>query len=96
MFDSSTPPQDRPNRVQSFLSFEAPGRRRRLDSLLRGARVGVRIVLGAGGMLVVAALIEGFWSASPAFSMEAKFVVGIVAWGVVTVYLLVFGRGDGP
>lgn len=50
------------------------------------------LVVGAMGMLFVAAAIEGFWSASP-FPREAKAVFAVVQLLIVTGWLGFGGRG---
>ncbi len=63
-----------------------PGQRTRLESLrIRGFEA-IQIAGGAAAMLVVAALIEGFWSpaAIPSF---VKYSVGGLLWILVFVYL---------
>jgi uncharacterized membrane protein SpoIIM required for sporulation len=70
----------------------APGRRRRLDALRERAGEAVKLVTGAMLMLVLAAVVEGFWSASPA-PAAAKYLVGAVGWLLVILYLTLAGRG---
>jgi hypothetical protein len=43
-------------------------------------------------MLVIAALIEGFWSPAPIPSIF-KYVAGAVLWTLVILYLSLAGRG---
>ena len=69
----------------------APGPLRRIDALrLRGA-VALELALGAAGMLAVAALIEGFWSAEP-FPPAVKYTVAAFLWLSVVAYLGLAGR----
>ncbi len=72
----------------------APGRRRRLDALRENASEAIKLVTGAMIMLVLAAIIEGFWSAAPA-EATVKYVFGGIAWLLVILYLTLAGRG-GP
>jgi uncharacterized membrane protein SpoIIM required for sporulation len=51
------------------------------------------LVLGAGFMLLVAAAIEGFWSAGPV-PAPAKLAFGLVQLGVVAAWLALGGRGS--
>lgn len=69
----------------------APGALTRARALRERGLVAVQLALGAGGMLAVAALIEGFWSPS-AVPAQAKYVVGGVLWVAVTAYLSLAGR----
>jgi uncharacterized membrane protein SpoIIM required for sporulation len=70
----------------------APGRRRRLDALRENGREAVKLVTGAMFMLVLAAVIEGFWSPSPA-PAGVKYLVGLGWWLLVILYLSLAGRG---
>jgi len=70
----------------------APGRLRRGEALKVAARDVLPLVYGAAGQLVIAAYLEGFWSASSAPKM-LKYVVGACSWLAVTSYLLFAGRG---
>jgi uncharacterized membrane protein SpoIIM required for sporulation len=68
-----------------------PGKLSRLDALRSNARGAVPLVYGAGTLLVVAALIEAFWSpisAPPAL----KYSVGGVLWAIVAIYFALAGR----
>jgi uncharacterized membrane protein SpoIIM required for sporulation len=70
----------------------APGQRRRLDALRVQAREAVKLVTGAMFMLILAAVIEGFWSGSTA-PAPSKYLVGIGWWLLVILYLSLAGRG---
>ncbi len=70
----------------------APGNRTRLESLRERGMVAVKIALGAAAMLFVAAMIEGFWSASPLPNM-VKYVAAAFLWLVVIADLALAGRG---
>ena len=48
------------------------------------------LAVGAAAMLVVAALIEGFWSPA-AIPNAVKYVVGTLLWVLVAVYLATAG-----
>ena len=67
-----------------------PGRLTRLDALRRAGPELITIVLGAAAMLLIAALIEGFWSPSAA-PPAVKFAVGALLWVIVLVYLFLAG-----
>ena len=73
------------------LALVAPGQRSRLQALRDASRLALPLVYGAGGMLVVAALIEAFWSPRPLPS-ELKYGVGGAMWALVALYLLFAGR----
>jgi uncharacterized membrane protein SpoIIM required for sporulation len=69
-----------------------PGPWTRLDALkVRGPEM-VAVVIGAAAMLLVAALIEGFWSPSGA-PADVKLAVGGLLWLLVFAYLALAGRG---
>ena len=53
----------------------------------------VKIAAGAALMLMVAAVIEAFWSPAP-IPPIFKYVVGAVLWVLVFLYLAFAGRGD--
>jgi uncharacterized membrane protein SpoIIM required for sporulation len=73
----------------------APGRLRRAEALRVAARDVLPLVYGAAGLLVIAAYLEGFWSASRAPKM-VKYAVGAGSWLSVASYLLFAGRrGEG-
>jgi uncharacterized membrane protein SpoIIM required for sporulation len=74
-------------------SIVAPGARTRLASLQAVGRDVVAIVGGAAVMLVMAAMIEAFWSASSVGSL-AKRVVGGALFVLVVLYLALVGRGE--
>ncbi len=73
-------------------SVVAPGDLTRVASLQKTARDIVVIVFGASMMLVFAALIEGFWSASGT-PRPIKLAVGVLLFVLVMVYLTFAGRG---
>jgi uncharacterized membrane protein SpoIIM required for sporulation len=66
--------------------------RTRLASLAAAGPSVYRLVLGATVMLLVAAAIEGFWSAGPV-PPAGKWAFGLVQLGVVTAWLSLGGRG---
>lgn len=68
-----------------------PGQMTLADSLRLRGLVAVKLALGAGFMLVIAAIVEAFWSPSNV-PRELKFVVGAVFWLVVAGYLSFAGR----
>ena len=72
-----------------------PGRRTRLESLRHRGLEAIQIACGAGAMLVIAAIIEAFWS--PASIPQAvKYSVGGVLWVLVALYLTTAGRWERP
>lgn len=73
-------------------SIVSPGDLPRVVSLQRRAREILVIVAGASVMLVMAAAIEGFWSASAA-PQEVKIAVGVTLFVLLGAYILFAGRG---
>ncbi|WP_417850596.1 stage II sporulation protein M [Thalassoglobus sp.] len=76
-----------------------PGQKRRWDALRERGLDSVKIALGAGVMLIIAALIEGFWSPSGAIGgisdetwRTIKMYVGGMLWVFVGLYLALGGR----
>ena len=72
-------------------SIIAPGDKTRLESLQAGGRDAVIIVCGAAVMLLMAAGLEAFWSASSA-SRDIKHLFGGSVLFLVITYLVLFGR----
>ena len=64
----------------------APGPWRRLDALRRAGRDVVPMLYGIVLMLVVAAFIEAFWSASAVPGPAVKYSVGALLWALVLGY----------
>ncbi|MBI3866844.1 MAG: stage II sporulation protein M [Planctomycetia bacterium] len=71
-----------------------PGQRTRLESLRVRGLEAIQIACGAGAMLVIAALIEAFWSPSVAIPNPVKYAGGGVMWILVFVYLSTAGRWE--
>lgn len=76
-------------------SIVHPGEMTRTESMKVRGLVALKLALGAGVMLCVAAVIEGFWSPSPAPSIM-KFIIGGVLWTSVIVFLALAGRDFQP
>jgi uncharacterized membrane protein SpoIIM required for sporulation len=68
-----------------------PGQRTRLEALRVRGLDAVQLAGGAAAMLVIAALIEAFWSPAPIPAMW-KYSVGSALWMLVAVYLTLAGR----
>lgn len=68
-----------------------PGNMTRLESLKHHGMDSVKLAAGAGCMLAVAALIEGYFSPMP-IAHWFKYVVGTLMWILVFVYLVFAGR----
>lgn len=73
-------------------AFLHPGNRTRLEALRVNGLDAVQIASGAAVMLVIAALIEGFWSPAPIPAIF-KYSAGGVLWLIVICYLGLAGRG---
>jgi uncharacterized membrane protein SpoIIM required for sporulation len=61
------------------------------ESLRRRGQDGAQLAVGAGAMLVVAAVVEAFWSPLP-IPPEIKYAAGAIGWVVVAGYLVLAGR----
>lgn len=68
-----------------------PGNRSRLEALRVRGLEAVQIAGGAAVMLVIAALIEAFWSPAP-LPASLKYSVGGALWLLVALYLTLSGR----
>ena len=71
-----------------------PGQRTRMDSLRHHGLESLKLALGAGAMLAIAAMLEGYFSPLP-IPASIKYVVGSCLWLLVISYLSFAGRG-GP
>jgi uncharacterized membrane protein SpoIIM required for sporulation len=78
--------------LQMGYSLVDTGGLTRTGSLRRAAPAITRQILGAGMMLLIAALIEGFWSPSSA-PAPLKWAVSFVFTTLVVLYLALAGRG---
>ncbi|HDS0951257.1 TPA: stage II sporulation protein M [Stenotrophomonas maltophilia] len=79
--------------LQLGMKLLAPGRRRRLDALVEGGRIGARLCLGVAFMLLVAAFVEAFWSSIAQIPAWGKYSVAGVLWAGVLLWLWRGGRG---
>lgn len=71
----------------------APGSRTRLAALRTNAFEAVVLITGAFAMLVLAAVVEAFWSSSGAPS-TVKLTLGALSWPILIAYLVLAGRGE--
>lgn len=78
--------------LQMGYALVATGGRTRLGSLRRKAPDIARQVLGAAAMLLVAALIEGFWSPS-SIPPPVKWAASAIFTALIALYLSLAGRG---
>jgi uncharacterized membrane protein SpoIIM required for sporulation/uncharacterized RDD family membrane protein YckC len=77
-------------------AFVLPGRRTRGDALAARALDAVRLLGGVVVLLVVAGVIEGFISPSPALSDGAKIAFGLLTAAVLFPWLIVGGAAEPP
>jgi len=70
----------------------SPGRYSRLDAIRLQAGRAIPLVMGAGLMLLGAAFIEAFWSASN-LPNGIKYGAGVILWIIMIVYFIFAGRG---
>jgi uncharacterized membrane protein SpoIIM required for sporulation len=69
-----------------------PGSQSRLASLRYHGRQSLLLALGAGAMLFIAALLEGYFSPLP-IHPGFKYIAGAAAWLLVGLWLGLSGRG---
>lgn len=74
------------------LAVLKPGRMTRGKAIAASAKRALPLILGAAGMTVIAAFIEGFWSAQR-MPAEIKYAVGIGFWVLHVAYFMLLGRG---
>lgn len=79
--------------LQLGLRLLAPGNRRRRDALAEGGRRGGLLCLGVLVMLVLAAVVEAFWSSIGWIPAGVKYGVAAALWIVVLGWLWRGGRG---
>ncbi len=72
----------------------APGRQTRLAALRTRAEAAIVLVLGAMAMLVLAAVIEAFWSPLNGVPVWLKVAFGALWWVLVGLYFAFAGRGE--
>jgi uncharacterized membrane protein SpoIIM required for sporulation len=65
-----------------------PGRESRLEALQAAGRATSVIVFGAAVMLVIAAVLEAFWSSAPWVDPRAKYLCGAICWSLVALFFL--------
>ncbi len=78
------------------LALVVPGRASRGRALREAALACVPILYGMTCMLVIAAVLEGLWSGSPAIPERTKLIVGAGLWTLVCAWLSLGGRGSEP
>jgi uncharacterized membrane protein SpoIIM required for sporulation len=71
-----------------------PGQFSRLDAIKRQAGSAIPLMMGAGLMLLAAAFIEAFWSASH-MPNPVKYVAAAILWISMILYFVYAGRGTG-
>ncbi|NOY24276.1 MAG: stage II sporulation protein M [Oligoflexia bacterium] len=74
------------------LAWLNPGQWTRTEALGRAARRALPIIEGATLMLLVAAVLEAFWSSSQVVPAALKYTVGAGLWVLVYGWLLLGGR----
>ena len=73
------------------LALLKPGNLTRREAVGEAGREGLPLLIGGASMTVVAAVIEGFWSAQP-FAPSVKYTFGALMWAVVILWLGFSGR----
>jgi uncharacterized membrane protein SpoIIM required for sporulation len=70
----------------------APGRLSRIQSLTTASRDAIVLVYGVTGMLLVAAVVEAFWSSARWLPPQVKYGVAAACWTAVLGYFVFQGR----
>ena len=78
--------------LQLGFAVLAPGRRTRLRAMREEAREALKLMYGAAGMFILAAMVEAFWSPLSWVPTNVKYGAGLTMWGFVLMYFLVGGR----
>lgn len=73
----------------------APGRLTRVQSLIAASRESVVILYGLTAMLIIAAVIEAFWSSAAWLPHSVKYGVAALCWSAVLAYFTLQGRNAG-
>ena len=68
-------------------SLLLPGALSRTDALRQAGRESVPMLYGITAMLLIAAVIEAFWSSSTAVTATTKYAMGAVGWALVLLYI---------
>jgi len=78
--------------LQLGLRLLLPGRKQRLQALIEGGKIGGQLCLGIALMLLIAAFIEAFWSATVWLPSFIMFAVAALLWAGVIFWLGWGGR----
>lgn len=78
------------------MALLAPGRRSRARALVEEGQLGARLMLGASGLLLLAAFIEAFWSSIGWLPDVVKFGSGGLLWAAIGLWLWRGGRVPSP
>lgn len=70
----------------------APRRRTRLQALQHAAKEALPLIFGSAAMLILAAVIEAFWSSTNWIGFNTKFIVGGIYWVLVILYFAFMGK----
>ena len=73
------------------MALLAPGQLSRTEAAAKAGKDGLPLLLGGAAMTVVAAVVEGFWSAQD-FPSQLKYGVGIFFWVMHVGYFVFTGR----
>lgn len=79
--------------IRLGLALIRPGRMTRRHALQATAQYVFPLVAGAALLTVLAAFIEGFWSAHAGIAPAVKFAVGGAGWIALLLYFALAGRG---
>ena len=74
------------------LAILRPGRLPRMRALVVASKRAMPLIYGAAALTVIAAVIQGFWSAQD-IPPGVKYAFGGAGWILIAVYFLLAGRG---
>lgn len=78
------------------LALIAPGRLGRGQALAEATRQASPIIAGAAALMLLAAFIEAYWSASPFVPVPVKLIAGVFNWVLLGAFLSFGGRRREP
>ena len=76
------------------LALIHPGRRSRGHALYATGHTMFPVIVGAAVLTVLAAFVEGFWSAAPQVPENIKYAVGALCWTLVIGFFTFAGRNQ--
>jgi uncharacterized membrane protein SpoIIM required for sporulation len=66
----------------------------RTASIKQAGKIAIPLITGSTIMLIIAAVIEAFWSSRNVFSFNMHFIVGSLGWILLYCYFIFSGRNS--